>query len=62
MSDRRIIVSIDFGTTYSGVAWADTTRVGFEKVDSSKDALADSHAAQCATCYLKLAWSQLLHE
>jgi serine/threonine-protein kinase ATR len=27
MSSRRIIVSIDFGTTYSGVAWADTTRV-----------------------------------
>lgn len=27
MSDRKIIVSIDFGTTYSGVAWADTSRV-----------------------------------
>lgn len=27
MSNRRIVVSIDFGTTYSGVAWADTTRV-----------------------------------
>ncbi|PHH65262.1 hypothetical protein CDD81_3121 [Ophiocordyceps australis] len=26
MSERRIIVSIDFGTTYSGVAWAETTR------------------------------------
>lgn len=27
MIERRIVVSIDFGTTYSGVAWADTTRV-----------------------------------
>lgn len=27
MKDRRIIVSIDFGTTYSGVAWAETSRV-----------------------------------
>ncbi|KAF5017062.1 hypothetical protein F66182_11065 [Fusarium sp. NRRL 66182] len=26
MGNRRIVVSIDFGTTYSGVAWADTTR------------------------------------
>lgn len=25
--DRRIVVSIDFGTTFSGVAWADTTQV-----------------------------------
>ncbi|CAJ0548046.1 Ff.00g048000.m01.CDS01 [Fusarium sp. VM40] len=26
MGNRRIVVSIDFGTTYSGVAWADTSR------------------------------------
>lgn len=25
-SDRKIIVGIDFGTTYSGVAWAETKR------------------------------------
>jgi hypothetical protein len=25
--ERRIVVSIDFGTTFSGVAWADTTQV-----------------------------------
>lgn len=26
ISDRKIIVGIDFGTTYSGVAWAETQR------------------------------------
>jgi molecular chaperone DnaK (HSP70) len=25
--ERRIIVGIDFGTTYSGLAWAETRRV-----------------------------------
>ncbi|TVY61634.1 Protein kinase rad3 [Fusarium oxysporum f. sp. cubense] len=32
MSNRRIVVSIDFGTTYSGVAWADTTRPDVQHV------------------------------
>lgn len=26
LDDRKIIVGIDFGTTYSGVAWAETQR------------------------------------
>lgn len=26
INDRKIIVGIDFGTTYSGVAWAETHR------------------------------------
>lgn len=26
INDRKIIVGIDFGTTYSGVAWAETQR------------------------------------
>lgn len=26
ITDRKIIVGIDFGTTYSGVAWAETQR------------------------------------
>lgn len=26
INDRKIIVGIDFGTTYSGVAWAETPR------------------------------------
>ena len=26
IKDRKIIVGIDFGTTYSGVAWAETQR------------------------------------
>jgi molecular chaperone DnaK (HSP70) len=28
LNDRKIIVGIDFGTTFSGVAWAETRRVG----------------------------------
>ncbi|RDA91201.1 hypothetical protein CP533_4836 [Ophiocordyceps camponoti-saundersi (nom. inval.)] len=35
MTDRRIIVSIDFGTTYSGVAWAETSRPDVQHVISS---------------------------
>ena len=27
MTSRRIVVSVDFGTTYSGIAWAETTHV-----------------------------------
>lgn len=26
ISDRKLIVAIDFGTTYSGIAWAETRR------------------------------------
>ena len=26
LSDRKIIVGVDFGTTYSGLAWAETRR------------------------------------
>ncbi|KAM5379619.1 hypothetical protein ACJZ2D_003813 [Fusarium nematophilum] len=35
MSNRRIIVSIDFGTTYSGVAWAETSRPDVQHVVTS---------------------------
>lgn len=28
--EKRIVVSIDFGTTFSGVAWAETTQVSPE--------------------------------
>ena len=27
MSDRKILIAVDFGTTFSGVAWAQTRRV-----------------------------------
>ncbi|GAB0136228.1 hypothetical protein EsDP_00004539 [Epichloe bromicola] len=46
MGGRRIIVSIDFGTTYSGVSWAETTRPDVQHVvsiwpaaDSAKSSL-----------------------
>ena len=29
-SDRKILIAVDFGTTYSGVAWAQTRRVGVD--------------------------------
>ena len=32
-SDRKILIAIDFGTTFSGVAWAQTRRV----IDASLD-------------------------
>jgi hypothetical protein len=28
LNDRKIVVAIDFGTTFSGIAWAETRRVG----------------------------------
>jgi molecular chaperone DnaK (HSP70) len=32
INDRKLVVGIDFGTTFSGVAWAETRRVSnFEK-------------------------------
>jgi molecular chaperone DnaK (HSP70) len=27
LDDRKLVVGIDFGTTFSGVAWAETRRV-----------------------------------
>jgi molecular chaperone DnaK (HSP70) len=27
IGDRKLVVGIDFGTTFSGVAWAETRRV-----------------------------------
>ncbi|KAF2790366.1 actin-like ATPase domain-containing protein [Melanomma pulvis-pyrius CBS 109.77] len=32
MDSRRIVVSIDFGTTYSGLAWAESSRADFQHV------------------------------
>lgn len=31
-ADRKLLIAVDFGTTFSGVAWAQTRRVGY--VDS----------------------------
>ncbi|KAL2689750.1 hypothetical protein Neosp_003811 [[Neocosmospora] mangrovei] len=45
MSHRRIIVSIDFGTTYSGVAWADTTRPDVQHVVTSWPAVGSSKSS-----------------
>jgi molecular chaperone DnaK (HSP70) len=30
VDERKIIVGIDFGTTFSGLAWAERKRVGHE--------------------------------
>lgn len=28
-ADRKLLIAVDFGTTFSGVAWAQTRRVGY---------------------------------
>ncbi|KAG6321069.1 hypothetical protein E4U44_005536 [Claviceps purpurea] len=35
MDDRRIIVSIDFGTTYSGIAWSESTQPDIQHIVST---------------------------
>jgi len=35
LDDRKLIVGIDFGTTFSGVAWAETRRVGIQTLISN---------------------------
>ncbi|KAI5464134.1 hypothetical protein BGZ63DRAFT_349688 [Mariannaea sp. PMI_226] len=46
MSQRRIVVSIDFGTTYSGVAWADTTRPDVQHVISTWPSVDSTKSSQ----------------
>jgi molecular chaperone DnaK (HSP70) len=31
INDRKLVVGVDFGTTFSGVAWAETRRVSNSK-------------------------------
>lgn len=31
-ADRKLLIAVDFGTTYSGVAWAQTRRVS-DRID-----------------------------
>jgi molecular chaperone DnaK (HSP70) len=37
MNDRRLVVGIDFGTTFSGVAWAETRRVSNSEKKAPKE-------------------------
>lgn len=30
-ADRKLLVAVDFGTTFSGVAWAQTRRVCYQR-------------------------------
>jgi molecular chaperone DnaK (HSP70) len=39
LSDRKLIVGIDFGTTFSGVAWAETRRVGASNLTANGNLL-----------------------
>lgn len=56
MSDqRRIIVSIDFGTTYSGVAWAETSQVSTILRFYNMSGLTDNFKARCSTYHLQMA-------
>jgi molecular chaperone DnaK (HSP70) len=33
VDERKLVVGIDLGATFSGLAWAETRRVGDESVD-----------------------------
>ena len=33
VDERKLVVGIDFGTTFSGLAWAETRRVSDESAD-----------------------------
>lgn len=30
-ADRKLLIAVDFGTTFSGVAWAQTRRVCYQR-------------------------------
>lgn len=31
-ADRKLLIAVDFGTTFSGVAWAQTRRVCYKRI------------------------------
>jgi molecular chaperone DnaK (HSP70) len=49
---RRILIAIDFGTTYSGIAWAQTARVC---IPSFCKNLTDCPLARCAELHRAMA-------
>ena len=58
-ADRKLLVAVDFGTTYSGVAWAQTRRVGLLHQTRTAllqmDDLSDYLSAGCANYYHTMA-------
>ena len=42
VDERKIIVGIDFGTTYAGLAWAERKRVGFATAEIQRYCSADT--------------------
>lgn len=40
-ADRKILIAVDFGTTFSGVAWAQTRRVGITMAQLKPNAASD---------------------
>ena len=45
-ADRKLLIAVDFGTTFSGVAWAQTRRV-IEYQTENLDSKLTSHTARC---------------
>lgn len=41
-SDRKLLIAVDFGTTFSGVAWAQTRRVRRDIYSSDRKLFTDS--------------------
>lgn len=48
--DRKIVVGIDFGTTFSGVAWAETRRVGVTSLEMQIDLRLDRSIGRSTVC------------
>lgn len=49
VNDRKIVVAIDFGTTFSGIAWAETRRVGSE-YSNMQVGIPDRRIGRCYLC------------
>ena len=49
-ADRKILIAVDFGTTFSGVAWAQTRRVYILFLITSNLLILTSWVARCAVC------------
>lgn len=49
-ADRKILIAVDFGTTFSGVAWAQTRRVRVLFPLAVTISMLTSGVARCAVC------------
>lgn len=50
-ADRKILIAVDFGTTFSGIAWAQTRRVWIFSTSAVMFSMLTSWVARCAISY-----------